>query len=319
MTCLRKLHPVQSALRSRLSLFPVLLATLVSWHVTAQAAEFAIGNCAGAYAKCLDDWKAERLAFLKGENGYLNLSGLFWLKEGQNTFGGGAANDLVFPGVKTDTIGALTLRNGQVVMSVDSAHEVQVAGQNVSELLMRDDTMPDPVIASHGSLSWIIIRRDNQFALRLRDFDNPAIANFRPIDYYPTDETYRVEAIFHRYPEPRVIKVDTVIAGLDYKPWSPGVVEFELAGEHFDLEAYDGGDELFFVFGDKTSGRGTYPAGRFLYAKKPGLDGVLVLDFNTAQNPPCAFNDFATCPVASPRNRVPVPILAGEKYDPAAH
>jgi len=296
-----------------------LLAAVISCQSGALAEEFAIGDCGENYEQCLDDWKAERLEFLSGEHGYLNLAGLFWLRQGENTFGGDSTNDLVFPGVKTPAIGTLTLHNGQVMMSVESGHAVEVAGKIVGDVLMRDDTTPDPVIARYGSLSWVIIRRDNQFALRLRNFENPAIANFLPIDYYPTDEAYRIPAILHRYPQPRIVKVDTVIAGLDYKPWSPGVVEFELAGELYSLEAYDGGNELLFVFGDKTSGRETYPAGRFLYTRKPGDDGSLVLDFNTAQNPPCAFNEFATCPVASPRNRMPVPILAGEQYDPRAH
>lgn len=282
-------------------------------------ADSAIGRCDESYAKCLDQWKAERLEFLRGKDGYLNLVGLFWLKDGQNTFGGGTANDFVFPGAAAETIGAFLLKDGRVTMSVNSGSAVRVGEREVSNIEMRDDTMPAPVFARYGSLEWTIIRRDKQFALRLRDFNNPAITNFQPIDYYATDEAYRIHAVFRRYPEPRVIRVDTVIAGLDYNPWSPGVVEFEIAGVRYDLEAYDAGDELFFVFGDQTTGRETYPAGRFLYAEKPGDDGELVLDFNTALNPPCAFNEFATCPVASPRNRLSLAIHAGEKYNPAAH
>ena len=121
-------------------------------------------------------------------------------------------------------------------------------------------------------------------------------------------------ARLERYAEPRVVSVSTVIDGLPYRPASPGVVVFELGGQSFELEAYESGDRLFFVFGDLTSGRGTYGAGRFLYADAPGEDGLTVLDFNKAYNPPCAFNDFSTCPVASPRNRVRIRIEAGEQY-----
>lgn len=94
---------------------------------------------------------------------------------------------------------------------------------------------------------------------------------------------------------------------------------FDIDGETYELEAYASGDSLFFVFGDSTTGRETYPAGRFLYAAVPGDDGKTVLDFNRAYNPPCAFNDFATCPVASPRNRIGARIDAGEKFDPDVH
>jgi uncharacterized protein (DUF1684 family) len=96
-------------------------------------------------------------------------------------------------------------------------------------------------------------------------------------------------------------------------------VEFEIGGETQTLEAYASGDQLFFVFGDATTGRETYPAGRFLYADAPGTDGKTLMDFNRAYNPPCAFNDFATCPVASPRNRMAARIEAGEKFDPTVH
>jgi uncharacterized protein (DUF1684 family) len=165
----------------------------------------------------------------------------------------------------------------------------------------------------------MIIRRDNQFAVRLRDFEHPSLQNFPPIDSYPVDRKYRISATLHRYAEPRIIRVDTVIAGLDYKPWSPGVVRFELDGESYELEVYDAGSELFIVFGDRTSGRETYPAGRFLYARKPGEGATFTVDFNTAHNPPCAFNEFATCPIASARNRLPVRIPAGERFDPTSH
>jgi hypothetical protein len=128
-----------------------------------------------------------------------------------------------------------------------------------------------------------------------------------------------VEARLQRYDQPRIIRVDTVIEGLDYNPTSPGLLRFDIGGQSFELEAYNAGDEFLLVFGDATSGRETYPAGRFLYANKPGKDGVVVLDFNTAQNPPCAYNEFATCPIASPRNRLAIRIPAGERFDPSGH
>jgi uncharacterized protein (DUF1684 family) len=184
---------------------------------------------------------------------------------------------------------------------------------------MVDDTGENPGVATFGSFAWTVIRRDDRFAVRLRDFDHPALRTFPPIDYFPTDETLRVEARLQRYDQPRIVRVDTVIEGLDYNPSSPGLLRFDIGDQSFELEAYDAGEEFLLVFGDATSGRETYPAGRFLYTEKPDKDGMVLLDFNTAQNPPCAFNEFATCPVASPRNRLPVRIPAGERFDPSAH
>ena len=76
---------------------------------------------------------------------------------------------------------------------------------------------------------------------------------------------------------------------------------------------------LFIIFADQTTGRETYPAGRFVYTAWPDENGKTILDFNKAYNPPCAFNAFATCPVASPRNRLRTRIDAGETYDPSTH
>jgi len=95
---------------------------------------------------------------------------------------------------------------------------------------------------------------------------------------------------------------------------NPGAVEFERDGRTFRLEALgEPGGELFFVLADRTSGHGSYPAGRFLDAAWPGPDGKVVLDFNRAYNPPCAFTLFATCPLPPPENRLDLAITAGEK------
>lgn len=272
-----------------------------------------------AYRAGIEEWRAERLARLKAPDGYLNLAGLFWLNESPLTLGSDPSNDIVLPASAAPKVGELRVTETGVVIVTEPGVDVRYAGVPVRSLLMSDDTTESPVTITHGTLAWTIIRRNGRFALRLRDFEHPAIAGFPPLEYYPVDPAYRVDARLERFAEPKVLNVDTVIEGLGWQPESPGSVAFELGGQTFELEAYSAGDELFFVFGDRTSGRETYPAGRFLYAPMPGADGRTVLDFNKAYNPPCAFNDFATCPVASPQNRLAARIEAGEKYDPAVH
>jgi uncharacterized protein (DUF1684 family) len=264
-------------------------------------------------------WRAERLERLRGPTGYLNLAGLYWLEEGAVAIGSSESNDIVFPATAAAHVGDLEVTAEGVLLSVAEGVEVYSGDEKVSTILVADDTTEAPVTISHASIAWIIIKRDNRFALRLRDFEHPAIAAFPPIDYYPIDPKLRVAATLKRFPTPKILQVDTVIVGLGWQPESPGVVEFELDGQLMQLEAYASGDELFFVFGDRSSGRETYPAGRFLYADVPAEGETTVLDFNRAYNPPCAFNDFATCPVASPKNRLPIAIAAGEKFDPAVH
>jgi uncharacterized protein (DUF1684 family) len=96
---------------------------------------------------------------------------------------------------------------------------------------------------------------------------------------------------------------------------SPGYVEFTLDGRSLRLEPVieePGADELFYIFRDQTAGKETYPAGRFLYSAMP-KQGAVVLDFNKAYSPPCAFTAYATCPLPPPQNRLPVRLEAGEK------
>ena len=204
-------------------------------------------------------------------------------------------------------------------MVVTADVDVRLGDEPVTEIQLHDDTTASPVMVTHGSLAWSAVNRDDRFAIRLRDFAHPVLQDFGPLPYFDVDPTLRVAAKLRRYPEPRVTNVETVIEGLGYHPSVPGIVEFTINGHTYELEAYDAGDQLFFVFGDETNRDDTYGAGRFLYAPVPGDDGLTVLDFNKAYSPPCAFNDFSTCPVASPSNRLPVRIEAGEKYDPSLH
>jgi uncharacterized protein (DUF1684 family) len=265
------------------------------------------------------EWREGRLERLKGPDGYLNLAGLFWLTEDTVTIGSGVENDIRFPPSDAPQIGELQVSNDGVLLNVAEGVEVFSAGQSVRSILVADDTTAMPITITHGSSAWTIIKRDKRFALRLRDFEHPAIAAFPPIEYFPVDPGLRVSGKLRRFETAKVLQVDTVIEGLGWQPESPGVVEFELDGQALQLEAYAAGDEMFFVFGDRTSGRETYPAGRFLYADLPQEGESTILDFNRAYNPPCAFNDFATCPVASPQNRLAIRITAGEKYDPLIH
>lgn len=278
-----------------------------------------MGPCPDSYLECLQSWKKARIRFLRSESGYLNLAGLFWLQEGKSTFGSDPANNIVFPENAASRIGVFSLENDSVEMIVNDDVDVRFANRRVSRMTIPDDTSGNLVAVTHGDFAWTIIKRDNRHAVRLRDFAHPSLQSFDSIDYYPIDPDLKIEGKFHPYDKPKIVNVGTVIEGLSYNPRSPGTVRFKVRGQQFELEAYDAAGELFFVFGDRTSGNGTYPAGRFLYANAPGDGGQVILDFNIAQNPPCAFNEFATCPVASSRNRLATVIEAGERFNPADH
>ena len=272
-----------------------------------------------AYEQEILQWRTERLANLKAPSGYLNLVGLYWLENGTTLIGAVADNDIIFPDNAAPYVGELQVGVDGVMLSANADADVRHEGVPVNSILIADDTTMNPVALTHGSLGWTIIKRDGRFALRLRDFEHPSLDNFAPLTYYPIDPALRVAATLQPFEEPKILNVKTTIEGLGYRPESPGTVTFEIDGVTHELEAYSSGDRLFFVFGDQTSGRETYPAGRFVYASWPDEEGKTILDFNKAYNPPCAFNAFATCPVASPRNRLKTRIEVGEIYDPETH
>jgi uncharacterized protein (DUF1684 family) len=272
-----------------------------------------------AYEAAVVEWRIERMASLKGESGYLNLVGLHWLEPGEFSFGAAADNDIVFPGTRTPRIGRFVLNADGVRMLPEPGVDVRYEGIPVRTLILTDDTADNPVIVTHGNLAWGAIQRNGRYAIRVRDLASPVMKSFADLDYFPIDLDYRVVGTLKPYDKPRIANVDTVIEGLGYRPESPGVLAFELDGTQYELEAYLSDERLFFVFGDATNGSETYPAGRFLYAMLPDETGRTVIDFNLSYSPPCAFNDFSTCPVASPRNRLPVRVEAGELHAEASY
>lgn len=274
-----------------------------------------------AYEQEIMDWRTGRAASLLAPTGYLNQIGLHWLEPGAYSIGSDVTNDIVVPTTAAGHIGELQVSEEGVRLQVADGVEVFNEGVPVSDVIMPADVTGKGIMVSHRSLAWSVIERGGKLAVRIRDYEHPFLATFGPLPYYDIDRSKRVEAMLRKYDEPRAIVVDTVIEGFQQFPVSPGVVEFELDGKIYDLEVQSSAnDRLFIVFGDETNRGETYGAGRFIYMDDPGEDGgVATLDFNKSYSPPCAFNDFSTCPVASPRNRLAVRIEAGERFDPALH
>jgi hypothetical protein len=263
------------------------------------------------------EWRAGRLARLLAPNGFLTQIGLFWIEDGSYSMGSAKSNDIVLPDSAAPQLGRLTVARDGVTMSVEPGVDVFHDERAISDIVLLADTSGTSMVLSHGSIAWGLIERGGKFAIRVRDFEHPWVDTFGPLPYYDIDPAWRVEATLQPYAEPREIAVDTVIEGFQQFPVAPGTVTFEVGGEEYTLEPTLSGDQLFFVFGDITNRDATYGAGRYLYTDIPGEDGKFVIDFNKAYSPPCAFNAFSTCPVASPRNRLPLRVEVGEKYDPA--
>jgi len=258
---------------------------------------------ADPYLAEIEAWRRERERRLTADDGWLTVAGLFWLKEGENSFGTDPACDIVLPaGSAPPLAGTFEHRQGRTLLRWKDR-----PGEPIE---MQPDTPGPPTIATLGDLSFFVIRRQDRYAIRLRDRNSPFRKQFTGLNWYPVDPAWRVEARFVPYPRPRKLRLASTI-GEPQEFEAPGYLEFELRGRRLRLEAARSGGELFLLFKDRTSGKTTYPAGRFLYAEPP-RDGVVVLDFNKAHNPPCAFTPYTTCPLPPKQNHLPVAVTAGE-------
>ncbi len=265
------------------------------------------------YIKEINNWHKRRIENLKKENGWLNLVGLFFLKEGESTFGSSKENDFVIDDQSlVSKICTFVLKDSLVKMIVSDNVVVTVKDSPVTEIYLKHDLTGDPTIVSFKNYRWFIIKRGNKYALRVRNLDAPLVKSFEGIVRFPVNESWRIKAEFIPYNQVREIEIPSII-GIPEKEISPGKVRFKIKDQTYELEAIDSGDKLFFVFADETNGEETYGAGRFLYADKPDSNNVVILDFNKAYNPPCAFTKYATCPLPPPQNFLKIEITAGEK------
>jgi len=266
-----------------------------------------------AYQQEIESWHTKRIQNLKAANGWLNLVGLYWLDEGENSFGSGLNNKLVFPQGNIPEEAGIFVRSGTTVkLIVLNNAAIKVNDKPVTEAVIFDkDSIRAPVV-SYGSLRWTIIRRDDKIGIRLRDLESPQATDFKDIDRYAVDTTWKIPATLQAEEAPRTIAIKNIL-GQTNQQKTPGKLVFSIHNKQYTLDALEEGDELFIIFADETSGKTTYPSGRFLSVKKPAADGSTIIDFNKAYNPPCAFTDYATCPLPPRQNVLPVAITAGEK------
>jgi uncharacterized protein (DUF1684 family) len=271
-----------------------------------------------AYQQEIAAWQQDRDKGLRDENGWLTLVGLFWLDEGENKIGSDAGNKVIFPEGTAPAVAGSLVRQGKEVRLVPApgapGAELTVDGKPVTApLTLAKDTEGKPTMMHLGSLTFFVIERGDKVGVRVKDSKSPALASFHGLDFYPVQTAWRVNARFEPYTPAKKIPIANVLGQISDQD-SPGAVVFDWQGKTYRMDALQGGDkgELFLIFADQTNGKATYGAGRFLDAEAP-KDGKVVVDFNTAYNPPCAFTAFATCPLPPAQNRLAVAVEAGEK------
>ena len=262
-----------------------------------------------SYVESILEWRREREQRLKADDGWLTITGLFWLKEGEQTIGSGPDNDIVLPAHSApERIGTIEHHGGRTVL--------RWASPTKKPLELKPDTTGRPTQVAFKDITFWVIQRGDRYAIRLRDLQSRLRKEFTGCRWFPVKPEYRIEVRFIPHPEPRKMRVPSVV-GIPEEVESPGVAEFELHGRTVRLTAFSSDGSVWFIFRDATSGKSTYGAARFLYADAP-RDGKVILDFNKAYNPPCAFTPYATCPLPPRENRLDVPIEAGEMAPPGA-
>ncbi len=273
-------------------------------------------DCA-EYEAELARWRAARVESLRGEQGWLALAGLFWLDEGERRIGSDPAADIVLPAGAPPTIGVITRQGEQVRLRVADGVDARIGGAPVVDVALRPDV---DRVALGDRFVFLILRRGERYGVRLYDTRAPARGEFTGLDSFPVRQEWRIRARFEPFTPPRTIEHPTVIGAT--RAEVPGVAIFTVDGREHRLtpilETGPEGQELLFLFRDRTSGTETYPGGRFLVARPPA-DGVVELDFNRAHNPPCAFTEYATCPLPRAENDLPIRIEAGEKRYAGPH
>jgi hypothetical protein len=268
----------------------------------------------------VEAFRKERFQNLKKEDGWFTLVGLFWLDEGENPFGSDPGAKVILPEGKAPKTAGVLVRKGKTV-ELRAAPETKITsgGKPVTDLALVSDAGGEPTILEIGPLSFFVIERGDRIGVRVKDKQSAALAAFHGLESYPVERAWRIDARFEPYDPPKPIQVPNIL-GQVIEDASPGAIVFDWQGKTYRLDAMGAPAEgLSLIFGDLTNGKETYGAGRFLETAPP-KDGKVVIDFNLAYNPPCAFTAFATCPLPPAQNKLALRVEAGEKkYAGFAH
>jgi uncharacterized protein (DUF1684 family) len=295
--------------------------TVVLLFVLAGLAAPALAATDDGFQKSEQDWRDGRVKRLTSPNSWLTLVGLHWLQPGENVFGSDPECAVPLPAGKAPKrAGVLVLDSGVVRIKPASNSGLQIDGKPAGQQVLADDMAENTNVVTLGELSFFVIKRGDRIGVRVKDQKSPVRVNFKGLDYFPADPKWRVTATFKPYDAPKKVEIPTVLGTTDTME-APGLVTFTIGGKELSLEPVVEEPEnpkLWFIFKDGTSAKETYGGGRFLYADMP-KDGKVVVDFNQAYNPPCAFTPYATCPLPPKQNWLPIRVEAGEKAFAGGH
>lgn len=262
----------------------------------------------------LNAFRAERQKILLADNGWFTVAGLHFLNPGENKFGSDPLNDIVleFADVPKQA-GVITMNGNDVTIKAADGQTLTYNGKPAKDGPLRLAAGDRPAdLITFKSTTFFLHFSGPRLAIRVRDQNAPLRRNFSSLKWYAANPAYKVTGQFTPLDKPKVVQAPTILG--DLEPFTvPGHVSVTIGGKTANMEAWKSGDRLWFVFRDLTSADTTYPSARFLYTDAPDATGKVVMDFNRAQNPPCAYNPWTTCPLPPSSNKLAVRIEAGEK------
>jgi len=272
------------------------------------------------YEDEMNDWKRLRDDFLRTNDGYLALAGLYWLQEGANTYGSDSSNAIIFPGNTPGFIGTIFLEGDRIFTLTNPEAGITGDGlSNADTLNLNPDISGEKTILKFKSLSWYVIKRADKYGIRVKDSEYHTLTDFKGVTYFDLNPRWNVQASFVSFDPPKEIPIQNIV-GFTTLSKSPGKLVFEVDNIIYSLDVMEEEDQFFVIFGDYTNGKSTYGGGRYMYTEQPDENGFVRLDFNKSYNPPCAFTEFATCPLPPKQNILKVELNAGEyTYEGATH
>ncbi len=273
------------------------------------------------FVKAELQWRIERDQQMRNPTSWLTIAGLFWLEEGEHTFGTDPKNKIRLPEGSAPAFAGTFIRHNDVVKVIHTGNTAMtIEGKQINEQVLTPDASGKPDVIELNDLKMWVIKRGDRLAIRLRDLNAAPYKEYTGLEFFPPRAKYKLNASFTPY-SPRKSQVLSTMVGTTTEMEVPGYLTFQIDGREYRLDAfgdYPESNDLFIIFKDGTSGVETYGASRFMGAEILE-DGTVDLNFNRAYNPPCAYTHYATCPLSPPQNILTVRIEAGEKKYAKSH
>lgn len=258
-------------------------------------------------------WRAKRYESLTSENGWLALAGLYWLKDGRNLVGSNPLCEIALPDSAPTFMGLIELKGGTARFQVAQGVRVSINDRMAQKAILKPTRDPKPTYITWKHLRMVLHEHAGKYAIRVWDNQREERHGLPPLKWFPVDKRFRINARYTRYPNAKPAgHPDT--SGEIVEDHMDGFISFSFDGRKYKLDVVEADDgRLFIRFKDQTSGGETYPASRYCYTP-PVENGKVIMDFNYAYSPPCAYTEYATCLFAPPQNHLPFRVEAGEIF-----